>query len=108
MFNVETPIIMGGMTDVDYAPLVAAAANGGALAFITAHHSASGEALAAEIKRCKEMTNKPFGVNLTLLPLINPIPYDEYRRAIIECGVEIVETAGRGPSEHVGDFKPTA
>jgi nitronate monooxygenase len=105
MFNVETPIVMGGMTGVGYAPLVAAAANAGALAFITAHHSVSGEALAAEIRRCQELTDKPFGVNLTLMPSINPIPYDEYRRAIIECGVKIVETAGRSPSEHLADFK---
>jgi nitronate monooxygenase len=105
LFNVETPIVMGGMTGLGYAPLVAAAANAGALAFITAHHSASGEELAAEIQRCKDLTDKPFGVNLTLMPSIKPIPYDEYRRAIIESGIKIVETAGRSPSEHLPDFK---
>jgi nitronate monooxygenase len=105
MFKVETPVVMGGMTGLGYAPLVAAAANAGALAFITAHHSASGEELEAEIKRCRDLTDKPFGVNLTLLPSINPIPYDEYRRAIIESGIKIVETAGRSPSEHLPDFK---
>jgi NAD(P)H-dependent flavin oxidoreductase YrpB (nitropropane dioxygenase family) len=105
MFNIETPIVMGGMTGVGYAPLVAAAANAGALAFITAHHAASGEALEAEIKRCRELTDKPFGVNLTLLPSINPIPYDEYRSAIIESGIKIVETAGRSPTDHLPDFK---
>ena len=84
MFGVETPIVMGGMTGVGYAPLVAAVANAGALGFITAHHSASAEELFKEIQRCRDLTDKPFGVNLTLLPSLNPIPYDEYREAIIE------------------------
>ena len=105
MAGVEAPIIMGGMTGVGYAPLVAAAANAGALAFITAHHSSTAEELATEIKRCRSMTDKPFGVNLTILPSLNAIPYDEYRRAIIECGVKIVETAGRNPVDHLPDFK---
>ena len=105
LFGVETPLIMGGMTGVGYAPLVAAVANAGALGFITAHHSQSAEELEAEINRCREMTDKPFGVNLTLLPSLNPIPYDEYRRAIIESGIKIVETAGRAPTDHLPDFK---
>ncbi|MFC3079586.1 NAD(P)H-dependent flavin oxidoreductase [Phenylobacterium terrae] len=105
MFGVETPIVMGGMTGVGYAPLVAAVANAGALGFITAHHSKSAEELFEEINRCREMTDKPFGVNLTLLPSLNPIPYDEYRRAIIESGIKIVETAGRNPTDHLPDFK---
>ncbi|MFN9927806.1 MAG: NAD(P)H-dependent flavin oxidoreductase [Phenylobacterium sp.] len=105
MFGVETPLIMGGMTGVGYAPLVAAVANAGALGFITAHHSQSAEELHKEIQRCKDLTDKPFGVNLTLLPSLNPIPYDEYRRAIIESGIKIVETAGRAPVDHLPDFK---
>ena len=105
MFGVETPIVMGGMTGVGYAPLVAAVANAGALGFITAHHSKSAEELFEEINRCRSMTDKPFGVNLTLLPSLNPIPYDEYRRAIIESGIKIVETAGRNPTDHLPDFK---
>jgi nitronate monooxygenase len=105
LFGVETPLVMGGMTGVGYAPLVAAVANAGALGFITAHHSQSAEELEAEINRCREMTDKPFGVNLTLLPSLNPIPYDEYRRAIIESGIKIVETAGRAPTDHLPDFK---
>ncbi len=105
MFGVETPLVMGGMTGVGYAPLVAAVANAGALGFITAHHSQSAEELEAEIKKCRDMTDKPFGVNLTLLPSLNPIPYDEYRRAIIESGIKIVETAGRAPTDHLPDFK---
>src|SRR5436190_16134030 len=105
MFGVETPLVMGGMTGVAYAELVAAVANAGALGFITAHHSQSAEELFAEIKKCRDLTDKPFGVNLTLLPSLNPIPYDEYRRAIIESGIKIVETAGRSPIEHLPDFK---
>ncbi|HEX4179682.1 MAG TPA: nitronate monooxygenase family protein [Caulobacteraceae bacterium] len=105
MFGVETPIVMGGMTGVGYAELVAAVANAGALGFITAHMFKSGEELLAEIDKTKRLTDKPFGVNLTLLPSINPIPYDEYREAIIASGVEIVETAGRAPTDHLPRFK---
>lgn len=105
MFGVEAPIVMGGMTGVGYAPLVAAVANAGALGFITAHHSPTAEALWEEIKRCQDMTDKPFGINLTLLPSLNPIPYDEYRQAIIESGIKIVETAGRNPTDHLPAFK---
>jgi NAD(P)H-dependent flavin oxidoreductase YrpB (nitropropane dioxygenase family) len=105
MFGVETPLVMGGMTGVGYAPLVAAVANAGALGFITAHHSQSAEELHKEIQKCRDLTDKPFGVNLTLLPSLNPIPYDEYRRAIIESGIKIVETAGRAPVDHLPDFK---
>ena len=105
MFGVETPIVMGGMTGLGAAPLVAAAANAGALAFLVAHMSPTAEELEAEIQRCRDLTDKPFGINLTLLPSFNPIPYDEYRRVIIETGITIVETAGRSPIEHLPDFK---
>jgi nitronate monooxygenase len=105
MFGIETPILMGGMTGVGYGELVASVANAGALGFITAHMFPSAEGLEAEIKKTRELTDKPFGVNLTLLPSLNPIPYDEYRRAIIESGIKIVETAGRSPVDHLPDFK---
>jgi len=105
MFGVETPIIMGGMTGVGYGELVAAVAEAGALGFITAHMFPSGEALKEEIDKTRSLTSKPFGVNLTLLPSINPIPYDEYREAIIESGLKIVETAGRAPTDHLPRFK---
>lgn len=104
-FGIETPIMMGGMTGVGYGELVAAVANAGALGFITAHMFPSGEALLAEIEKTRALTNKPFGVNLTLLPSINPIPYDEYREAIIASGIKIVETAGRAPTDHLPRFK---
>lgn len=105
MFGVETPICMGGMTGVGYGELIAAVANAGALGFITAHMFKSGEELLAEIEKTKKLTDKPFGVNLTLLPSINPIPYDEYREAIIHSGIKIVETAGRAPTDHLPRFK---
>ncbi|HEX4848163.1 MAG TPA: nitronate monooxygenase, partial [Novosphingobium sp.] len=105
MFGIETPILMGGMTGVGYGELVAAVANAGALGFITAHMFPSGEALAAEIEKTRALTDKPFGVNLTLLPSINPIPYDDYREAIIASGIKIVETAGRAPTDHLPRFK---
>ena len=105
LFGVEHPIAQGGMQWVGTAELVAAVANAGALGFITALTQPTPEALAKEIKRCQSMTDKPFGVNLTILPTINPPPYAEYRSAIIESGVKAVETAGYKPEEHVIEFK---
>lgn len=105
MFGVEHPIVQGGMQWVGKAPLVAAVANAGGLGFITALTQPTPDDLAKEIARCKEMTDKPFGVNLTILPAIKPPPYAEYRAAIIESGVKIVETAGYKPQEHVDHFK---
>jgi NADH:quinone reductase (non-electrogenic) len=91
---------------VGRAELVAAVANAGALGCITALPQPTPEDLTKEIARCRELTDKPFGVNLTILPSIKPPPYDEYRQAIIEAGVEVVETAGSNPSEHLAHFKP--
>ncbi len=105
MFGVETPIVMGGMTGVGYGELVAAVANAGALGFIVAHLFPTAEELQAEIEKTRKLTDKPFGVNLTLLPSLNPIPYDDYRKAIIDSGIKIVETAGRSPIDHLPDFK---
>ena len=105
MFGVDHPIAQGGMQWVGKAELVAAVANAGALGFITALTQPTPEALAQEIARTREMTDKPFGVNLTILPAINPPPYPEYRQAIIESGIKIVETAGYKPQEHVDHFK---
>ncbi|MGX1509689.1 NAD(P)H-dependent flavin oxidoreductase [Streptomyces collinus] len=104
-FGVQHPIVQGGMQWVGRAELVAAVANAGALGFLTALTQPTPEALAEEITRCREMTDKPFGVNLTILPSINPPPYDEYRRAIIESGVKVVETAGFNPEEHLPEFR---
>src|SRR5579871_1052991 len=105
LFGVEHPICQGGMQWVGRAELVAAVANAGGLGFITALTQPTPNDLAKEIARCREMTSKPFGVNLTILPAINPPPYAEYRAAIIDSGVKIVETAGYKPQEHVDEFK---
>lgn len=105
LVGVEHPIVQGGMQWVGRAELVAAVANAGALGFITALTQPTPEDLVKEISRCRGMTDKPFGVNLTILPSIKPPPYAEYRQAIIESGIKIVETAGNKPQEHVDEFK---
>jgi nitronate monooxygenase len=103
-FGVEFPITQGGMQWVGRAELVAAVANAGCLGFLTALTQPTPEALAAEIARTKELTDKPFGVNLTILPAIKPPPYAEYRQVIVESGVKTVETAGYNPKEHIPDL----
>ena len=105
MFGVQHPIVQGGMQWVGRAELVAAVANAGALGFITALTQPTPEALRKEILRCREMTDKPFGVNLTILPALTPPPYAEYRAAIVDSGVRIVETAGYNPQEHISELK---
>ncbi|HSC19909.1 MAG TPA: nitronate monooxygenase family protein [Rhizomicrobium sp.] len=105
MFGVAAPITCGGMTRVGRAELIGAVANAGALGFITAHSAGPPEVLYKEVQRCREMTDEPFGVNLTILPSIMPIPYDEYREAIIESGIKIVETAGHNPQPHLPRFR---
>ena len=104
-FGVEYPIVCGGMTGVGTADLIAAVANAGALGFLTALTQGTPERLAKEIARCRTMTDRPFGVNLTILPTIQPVPYDEFRDAIIESGVWIVETAGNDPTPHLPAFR---
>jgi nitronate monooxygenase len=104
-FGIEHPIVQGGMQWVGRAPLVAAVANAGALGFLTGLTQPTPEDLVKEIARTRELTDKPFGVNLTFLPSINPPPYAEYRQAIIESGVKIVETAGNNPIEHLPSLK---
>jgi NAD(P)H-dependent flavin oxidoreductase YrpB (nitropropane dioxygenase family) len=104
-FEIEHPIVQGGMQWVGVAELVAAVANAGGLGFITALTQPTPEALTKEVARTRELTDRPFGVNLTILPAITPPPYDEYRQAIVESGVKIVETAGSNPSVHMPDFK---
>jgi NAD(P)H-dependent flavin oxidoreductase YrpB (nitropropane dioxygenase family) len=105
LVGVEHPIVQGGMQWVGRAELVAAVANAGALGLITALTQPTPEDLTREIARCRSLTDKPFGVNLTILPSIKPPPYAEYRQAIIESGIRIVETAGNKPQEHVTEFK---
>ncbi|MHC2685566.1 NAD(P)H-dependent flavin oxidoreductase YrpB (nitropropane dioxygenase family) [Bradyrhizobium diazoefficiens] len=105
LVGVEHPIVQGGMQWVGRAELVAAVANAGALGFITALTQPTPEDLTKEIARCRDLTDKPFGVNLTILPAIKPPPYAEYRAAIIESGITVVETAGNKPQEHVDEFR---
>jgi NAD(P)H-dependent flavin oxidoreductase YrpB (nitropropane dioxygenase family) len=105
LLGIEHPVVQGGMMWVGRAELASAVSNAGGLGIITGLTQPTPDALRAEIDRCRAMTDKPFAVNLTFLPAVNPPPYAEYRRAIIESGVKIVETAGNNPREHVEDFK---
>lgn len=105
LFNIEHPIIQGGMHYVGFAELAAAVSNAGGLGFITGLTQKTPENLAAEIARCHEMTDKPFGVNLTFLPAFTDPPYAEYIQAIIDGGVRIVETAGRSPEAYMPVMK---
>ncbi|NWJ69325.1 nitronate monooxygenase [Pseudonocardia sp. ICBG1122] len=102
LVGVEHPVVQGGMQWVGRAPLVAAVAEAGGLGFLTALTQPTPDDLRAEIRRCRELTAKPFGVNLTILPTIDSPPYDEYRRVIIDEGVPVVETAGANPVDHLG------
>ncbi|MER7279568.1 nitronate monooxygenase [Dactylosporangium sp. NPDC000244] len=103
-FGVRHPIVQGGMQWVGRAGLVAAVADAGALGFITALTQPTPEDLVKEIARCRELTDQEFGVNLTILPAITPPPYAEYRDAIIESGIRVVETAGFSPKDHMPAF----
>ena len=105
LLGIEHPIVQGGMQGVGYAEMAAPVSNAGGLGLLTALTQPTPEDLAKEIQRTKDMTDKPFGVNLTILPAIKPPPYAEYRQAIIEGGIKIVETAGYKPQEHVDEFK---
>lgn len=96
---------MGGMQGVGRAGLVSAVANAGALGFLTALTQPTPEELVEEIERTRELTDQPFGVNLTILPTLKPVSYEAYREAIIDSGIKIVETAGRNPAPHLPSFK---
>lgn len=105
MLGIRYPIVQGGMQWVGRAELVAAVSNAGGLGVLTALTQPTPEALGEEIARTRGLSDAPFGVNLTLLPSINPPPYDEYLRVIIEAGIKIVETAGNSPRAHVERMK---
>ncbi|NRD70589.1 nitronate monooxygenase [Psychrobacter okhotskensis] len=105
LLNIKYPIIQGGMMWVGTAEMAAAVSNAGGLGIITALTQPTPEALIKEIERCRTMTDKPFGVNLTILPSINPPPYDEYMDAIIDSGVKILETAGSNPKTFIAKAK---
>ena len=97
LFNIEHPIIQGGMHYVGFAELAAAVSEAGGLGIITGLTQKTPEALAQEIAKARALTSKPIGVNLTFLPSINTPDYPGYVKAIIEGGVTVVETAGRNP-----------
>ncbi|RIA43804.1 2-nitropropane dioxygenase precursor [Hephaestia caeni] len=104
-FGVTHPITQGGMQWVARAELVAAVANAGALGFLGALTQPSPEALAREIARTRDLTDRPFGVNLTVFPTLTPPPYAEYCDALIESGVRVVETAGQRAADHFAQLK---
>ena len=99
MFGIDHPIIQGGMHFVGFAELAAAVSNAGGLGIITGLTQRTPADLANEIARCRDMTDKPFGVNLTFLPVVNAPDYPGYVDAIIKGGVKIVETAGNNPAK---------
>ncbi|MEM7122832.1 MAG: nitronate monooxygenase family protein [Pseudomonadota bacterium] len=97
LVGVEHPLVCGGMQHVGRAELVSAVANAGALGFMTALTQPTPEDLTKEIARCRDMTDKPFGVNLTILPTLKPVPYEDYLDAALEAGITLIETAGNNP-----------
>jgi NADH:quinone reductase (non-electrogenic) len=101
LFGIQHPIIQGGMHYVSFAELAAAVSNAGGLGIISALTQKTPSDLAREIARCREMTDKPFGVNLTFLPMLSLPDYPGYIDAIIDSGGQIVETAGRNPQEYL-------
>jgi NAD(P)H-dependent flavin oxidoreductase YrpB (nitropropane dioxygenase family) len=105
LLGIRRPIIQGGMHFVGLAELASAVSNAGGLGILTALTQRSPELLAKEIARCRNMTDRPFGVNLTFLPTFASPPYAEYIHAIIEGGVKVVETAGRSPAAHLPALK---
>jgi NADH:quinone reductase (non-electrogenic) len=105
LFAIEHPIIQGGMHYVGFAELAAAVSNAGGLGIITGLTQQTPELLSREIARCHDMTDKPFGVNLTFLPAFTSPPYPEYIAAIREGGIKIVETAGRSPEQYMPALK---
>src|SRR3546814_634182 len=105
LFEIRYPIIQGGMHYVGFAELAAAVANAGGLGLITALTQPSPEALADEIARCRELTEKPFGVNLTFLPSVTPPDYPGYVKAILDGGIKAVETAGNNPQQWLPALK---
>lgn len=103
--SIRYPILQGGMQWVGKAELASAVSNAGGLGIVTALTQPTPEDLAREIARTRALTDQPFGVNLTILPTINPPPYSDYLQAIIDGGVKIVETAGNSPKDFIGRMK---
>ena len=105
LLNIEHPIIQGGMHFVGLAEMAAAVSNAGGLGIITGLTQGTPEKLAAEINRCKEMTDKPIGVNMTFLPTLTPPDYPALFKVIIDAGIKVVETAGNNPAQYLPMLK---
>ncbi|MDA8137251.1 MAG: nitronate monooxygenase [Desulfobacteraceae bacterium] len=105
MFGVERPIVQGGLMWIAKAELTSAVANAGGMGFMTALSFADPEALRAEIRKCRQMTKKPFGINLTFLPTLRPPDYPSYIQVCIEEGIKFIETAGRNPEPYLPQLK---
>ena len=105
LFNIEHPIIQGGMHFVGFAEMAAAVSSAGGLGIITGLTQPTPADLANEIRRCREMTDRPFGVNLTFLPSVAARDYPGYVKAIVDGGVKIVETAGNNPQKWLPALK---
>lgn len=105
LLGIQFPIVQGGMQWVGRAEMAAAVSNAGGLGMLTGLTQPTPADLRAEIERTRGLTSKPFGVNLTILPSVNPPPYAEYVEAIIDSGVKVVETAGNSPKEFIARFK---
>jgi nitronate monooxygenase len=105
LFGIRHPIIQGGMHFVGFAEMAAAVSNAGGLGIITGLTQRTPERLETEIARCKEMTDKPFGVNLTFLPALSPPDYPGLIEVIVKNGVKVVETAGNNPQEYMSTLK---
>lgn len=105
LFGIERPIIQGGLMWIARAELASAVANAGGIGFMTALTFPDAEGLRVEIRKCREMTGKPFGVNLTFLPSLRPIDYPAYITVCIEEGIKFIETAGRNPEPYMEQIK---
>ena len=105
LFGIERPIVQGGLMWIARAELASAVANAGGIGFMTALTFQEPEDLRAEIHKCRQMTNKPFGVNLTFLPSLRTIDYPAYIKVCVEEGIEFIETAGRNPEPYMAQLK---
>lgn len=105
LLGIDHPVVQGGMQWVGRAPLAAAVSNAGGLGILTALTQPTPGDLRTEIRKTRELTSKPIGVNLTILPTINPVPYDEYVKVAVEEGITIIETAGANPEPYMPLFK---
>ena len=105
LFSIERPIVQGGLMWIARAELASAVANAGGIGFMTALTFQEPEDLRAEIHKCRQMTNKPFGVNLTFLPSLRTIDYPAYIKVCVEEGIKFIETAGRNPEPYMAQLK---